>query len=87
MVIIIKTIIGNVVIALPTNLATNYAEINFTVNACYLHCTHTSMIFAAPSAIASGQPYRPDDGAYRYNFAIWYRRLQTQMMCTWLDIC
>lgn len=37
MVIIIKTIIGNVVIALLTNLATNYAEI--TVNACYLHCT------------------------------------------------
>jgi hypothetical protein len=30
----------------------------------------TSIDFAAPSVIASGQPYKPDDGAYKYSLAI-----------------
>jgi len=36
----------------------------------------TSMVFAAPSVIASGQLYIPEDGANRNSFATWYRRLQ-----------
>jgi len=35
-----------------------------------------SRTFAAPSTMASGHEYNPDDGAKMYSFAIWYIRLK-----------
>jgi len=37
---------------------------------------NTSIVFAAPSVIASGQEYNPDDGENRYSLATWKRRLK-----------
>ena len=39
----------------------------------------TSMILAAPSAIARGQLYRPEDGLNKYSLLIWYSRLKPAM--------